>query len=482
MMQWSCPTSDFTKSAHTQTGQSSTGGFSYFGPRKPHPLAGKRTNTSSIKAPSPPPSPNASAKRIPKPSNLIQLAIYNDDSELLTYLLDLGEDYFKSEALQDEETAKRLFAISHRDFEYALEADHAHLLADIIKRTGAGIPLNQLVQKFGVEIKGKPKFYQGLSVHGRKRQDWADAGRGYMGHDHVENYRPPVLEAAHDASLEVVEWFLSDAPMRCYKEFSEAHKDKKLLKQLALSKAGFEGSVQQFLTTRSQLAIHCCIMSDDTSQATRLLRYLIQAMPDSIDNKSVEGITPLQVAFQLYRADAAKALIEAGADQTCRDKSGRNLVHTLLGTHLNKGNEVTKLKQMLDLIDKRVLPGLFLERCVGSLTPMAAWLGSHSSSDNVDVQVMRCLLEHSRGQELGMINGDGDTPLHLTVKNQQSVAHTSYFGTRPDFTSSRKTATGRTPFRDGRRRRPCSLLRRRTANARQLSLHGASCKEIWTQQ
>lgn len=43
------------------------------------------------------------------------------------------------------------------------------MLALIIKRTGAGIPLDHLVKKSGVELKQKPRYYQGLTVYGKKR-------------------------------------------------------------------------------------------------------------------------------------------------------------------------------------------------------------------------------------------------------------------------------------------------------------------------
>ncbi len=56
------------------------------------------------------------------------------------------------------------------DFRRAIELGRTELLAEIIRRTGAGLPLEELVKGTGVEIKEKPRFYQGLTVYGKKRQ------------------------------------------------------------------------------------------------------------------------------------------------------------------------------------------------------------------------------------------------------------------------------------------------------------------------
>jgi hypothetical protein len=64
------------------------------------------------------------------------------------------------------------------------------MLSIMVKSTGVGIPLNALVKKSGVELETKPKYYQGLSVGGKKRADWAQAP-GERSHV-VEERIPPV--------------------------------------------------------------------------------------------------------------------------------------------------------------------------------------------------------------------------------------------------------------------------------------------------
>jgi hypothetical protein len=185
-----------------------------------------------------------------------------------------------------------------------------------------------------------------------------------------------------------------------YKEFAEANKEDKRLKQLGLSDKGFEGTVEKFLNARSHTVLHCCLAGEYTAEADSLLRYLLQAMPECVETRSDDGYTPLHVSFELYREDWARLLIHhANADQTCRQKAGGNLLHSLLDRHINEDKEFDELKRMLDLIDKRVLPTLFLERSVGSLTPLQFWLNSSRGID-VEDNVLKLILDYGGGKEV----------------------------------------------------------------------------------
>ena len=416
----------------------------------PNTPAGKRTNTGTIKPPSPPAdSAEVCKKRIPEPNNLLRFAIYTNHSNLLKSLLELGTHYTSAQPgnNDDDDEVRKIFTISDRDFEYAIDIGHAHLLSEIITVSGAGIPLNSMAKKYGADLQEKPRYYQGLTVHGRKRKDWAQRGYDDVSYADMRSYNPPLLKAAHFASQEVIEWLLSDSPVRCYNTFAEANKDDKRLKQLGLSKTGFQGTVEKFLNARSHTVIHCCIAGEYTAEAESLLRYLLEAMPELLEAKSMEGFTPLHVAFELYREDWARLLIETGADQTCREKSGKNLLHSLLDRQngIAKEKHVDQLKRMLDLVDKRVLPSLFVERVIGSSTPMQSWLNGGGSHGDVEDQVLKLLLEYGGGQELSFISGGGDTPLHHTVK-QGNLALTKVILDHDATLLNRENATGRTPF------------------------------------
>jgi hypothetical protein len=110
--------------------------------------------------------------------------------------------------------------------------------------------LNELIAKSGVELKTKPRYYQGLSVGGKKRADWAQAPG-----DHqrvVEEKTPPLLQAAKFGSIDSVEWFMSDAPMRRYKEFAESNKHDKRIKTLEEAGKGFDKTIGTWLTAKGR--------------------------------------------------------------------------------------------------------------------------------------------------------------------------------------------------------------------------------------
>ena len=92
------------------------------------------------------------------PSDLIELALFNDDLDLLSYLIGLGEDFSEksSQTLEDSSNKQTSFAINHKHFLYAIKAGRPHLLAELIKRTGSGIPLEKFAKSSGVELTEKP--------------------------------------------------------------------------------------------------------------------------------------------------------------------------------------------------------------------------------------------------------------------------------------------------------------------------------------
>jgi ankyrin repeat protein len=93
-----------------------------------------------------------------------------DDSAGLKILLDMAQHWARqNSAKSDEEEPSKNFTLPQGDFQWALDHGKTQVLGLVIKRTGAGIPLDHLVKKSGVEIKSKPRYYQGLTVYGKKR-------------------------------------------------------------------------------------------------------------------------------------------------------------------------------------------------------------------------------------------------------------------------------------------------------------------------
>ena len=73
-----------------------------------------------------------------------------------------------------------------------------------------------------------------------------------------EDKRPPLLRAAHGGCLDSVEWFMSDAPMRRYKEFAEANKHDKRIRTLEESGKGFDKMIGKWLDANST-SISCVL-------------------------------------------------------------------------------------------------------------------------------------------------------------------------------------------------------------------------------
>lgn len=454
MLLWSCPAGDFSRRQIAAQSRA----------RRPHTTAVKLSSTGTLRAPS----NHLSAKKskdLGPPSNLVQFALHEDDAELLHWLLEIGAEYHGLDYKEEDDDAKQFFSISQRDFVEAVKLDRPHLLAELMKSTGAGIPLDQLVRKSGVKLSEKPKHYQGLSVYGRKRKDvsatiqlqpsefsfedmvsenrslvrnilcemnhsvgkpysltclqWADAdaGRNVLYQPH-EDYRSPLLEAAYHASVDTIEWLLSEAPMRAYKHFARANVNDKRVKALSEAKGGFEAAVSRFLGANSHLAIHCCLLGKPVPETASVLKLLIKAMPDAVDQKSQDGITPLQICFRFLREEAARILIAASADQTARDKCGNNLLHNvLMKVHDNKG-DLEQLPVMIGLIDKRLLSVMSVQRSVGALTPLAQWVEQargRSCDKSCVGDVLRLLVRLSGEDVLRIINGEGNSPIHAAV-------------------------------------------------------------------
>lgn len=443
MMSWTCPAFRFLEQDAASVS-----------PWLPHPeLSSNLRSQLPLDSSSDSPVPAKIPKDV-RPHSLFQFAIYLDDADLLQFLLARAEEYTQHNTELDDETAPRFFRFDEAEFRYAIRLSRTRLLKLIIKKTGAGIPLDDLVKKSGVEIPVKPKYYQGLSVHGRKRADWANEGREVQTKA-VGAQHPPLLHAAHDGSLESIEWFASDAALRCYLEFADSHQHDIRIQNLAKTPGGLQSSITKWLDLRSHLLIHSVVLGDTDENCLSLLRYLCKIHPKAIEHRSASGMTPLQLAFALHRVEMVKILLEAGADQTTRDNVGANIVHSILNDtlHYRKGR-LESARELFALVDTRLLPSLFSERTTaapGAATPLARWLhvalptNEWGFSSKIFEDILELLFEFNKGEVLSIVNGEGDTPVHLVVRRGADQVLRAMLQCRPDLLF-RENASGRTPF------------------------------------
>ncbi len=181
--------------------------------------------------------------------SLIHHAVNTNNMRLFNFIVELAKI---QKSLDSEEEDQKYHVIDSQVFSSAIKLGRTAMLAEMIKISGVGIPFNELAENSGVEVKPKTRYYQGLSVGGKKKADWArhpDATG-----DVTEAKVPPVLQAAYSGSIDSVEWFMSDAPMRRYKEYAENNRKDTRVKALEKSEKGFEKTIANWLNTKSQLS------------------------------------------------------------------------------------------------------------------------------------------------------------------------------------------------------------------------------------
>ncbi|KAH8176109.1 ankyrin repeats (3 copies) domain-containing protein [Sarocladium implicatum] len=405
---------------------------------------------------------------------LFDYCIEADKVAALKFLLELaathtgqkldGEDI-------EEECNFKTFTFPQPAFHKAILRNRTQILSLIIKKTGAGIPLDDLVKKSGGEFKEKPRYYQGLSVYGKKRNDWATAGRGMVTRTSGDR-TAPLLRAALGGAMESVEYFLSDAPHRHYSEFgkSRAAREDPRLKHLKDSPGGFDRAIAKWLGADNDLIIHCAVIAEPSKEARELLEYLTETAPGALEKRDSDGNTPLLSACILGRHEAIKILLAANADQTAKNHKGENVLHALLQTQTKSH----RLRATLELFDQELLKNhLFQQRKNlqhNGNTPIHSWISkavgisedsftapqryhyhhqSRSTSAMGSTSTLRTtlqlLLKFTSGKELELLNGAGDTPLHTAIMKDNLAIANTLIEHRPEL-MFRENAVGRTPF------------------------------------
>lgn len=100
---------------------------------------------------------------------LLRCAIVNNDRNGLRYYHDLVVYFAAQDEKADDSLRSAIFP--QWAFQLAVERGHLDILTDMIRWTGAGLPLEDLVQKTDDEPKERIRSYQGLTVYGNKRYE-----------------------------------------------------------------------------------------------------------------------------------------------------------------------------------------------------------------------------------------------------------------------------------------------------------------------
>ncbi|KAL4864562.1 ankyrin repeat-containing domain protein [Aspergillus spectabilis] len=254
-----------------------------------------------------------------------------------------------------------IYAVDESNLLLAMRLGRLSCVEALVELAGAGLPLDALAAESTVSVDETPKHYRGLTIRGKKRADWATRDETAV---RSTDMKPPFLLAAKEGNLEAVRWFISPKSTQVYTEFAAANK-----------------------------------------RDTRIQR--------------------LSFGLLFQHARHAKILIEAGADQNVRDKHGRNLLHLLLDDMHRFERDQECVRNLLELVDPRLLPSMLLERCSlgkGSSSPFALWvarlLSSHLKAFWVQKTYLKILLDFFAPTDhkyLELFDASGNTPVHSTV-------------------------------------------------------------------
>ncbi|CAG9947875.1 unnamed protein product [Clonostachys rosea f. rosea IK726] len=377
----------------------------------------------------------------------------------------LEEDNDAEKNIEEEEGEQHgVFRFPEAALQYGIRNGKTELLGLVIAQTGAGVPLETLVKELDLAEKKKPKYYQGLTVYGKKRSDWANAGRETVAETRNGLSNSPLRYAARSGSIESVRYFLSDKPYQFYSDFgssSIATRDP-YIRLLNKVPDGYNRAVSKWLKSDRDSVMHDAIECSDSEKSEKLVKFLIDVCPDVLEKRSSNGYTPLMSACWNRNVEIMKILIEANVDQSVRLDTGHNILHVALG----RKQDVDALRQVLDLIDPTLRANLFQQRrrlTHGGTAPIHSWIsmvcgqGGNSTYDYSQrrwhdyhgewkdvAQILNLLLEYSNGEGLELLNGAGDTPLHTAIMYRHIVLARVLIQFKPELLY-RENAVGRTP-------------------------------------
>ncbi len=175
-------------------------------------------------------------------------AIVSRDLDLLRFWLRCCQEASK---MRVNSSAPYFGGFDSSDFRFALKHGFIEDLGEMIKIVGAELPLDSLVRQSGIQEEEKPKYYQGLSIGGKKMTSWARERGGPKYQRAMGESTPPLLQAAFQGPLPAVEWFLSDTPFRLYKEYGANNADNPRLRTLAKAHGGLDQVIGPWLKQRS---------------------------------------------------------------------------------------------------------------------------------------------------------------------------------------------------------------------------------------
>ncbi|KAF3917841.1 hypothetical protein ABW20_dc0105725 [Dactylellina cionopaga] len=300
----------------------------------------------------------------------------------------------------------------------------------------------------------KPKFYLGLSVHGKKRKDWAKAANpNAVDHQTTSDQHPMGLFAAYFGSHKAFEWLETDGPEKSLREYQkklEALKNPEDNQHLKILQKADQATIKRWVGVEHPLLLHAIVYnrsvardekkSDEEKLAwyEKNFTYFLSKNPKLLESKeNHHGVTPLLLAGSIANKYAIQALIKLGADLYAKQQStGCNLLHMIINdcrefsdTNRWSSNLTSKtpkdIETCLNLLPEDFKAFAFTQRGSGdeiAYTPLAYFMHrdvqiSYYQSKPICHETVGKVLDQSKGADLYVRTSLGDLPIHTAAKN-----------------------------------------------------------------
>lgn len=321
-------------------------------------------------------------------------------------------------ALAEETKEDGARAYINSGLRLALTLGRTEILEEIMKTVSFAIPFEELEEADEEFQMQKPKYYQGLTVYGTKRKDWASSSYPAYGTSSDKSQKP-IQVAVYFGQLDSTKWLLSERPFECLKVFMKSHPDTMRTKLLEKQgdKLGF--LLQKGLGVETTLLPHLAVKGWSPKYPMETLRFLL-SRPGALEARTNLSMNlPLYAVEQASKHEGSVAVIEElrrpeyESDFSARDIKGRNVIHHILAPGGVAFTDVKRLNKLLSLLPEDILETGWTQRTLGtSQTPLAYWLNAQQYSSNLHIPTLRLILGHSKGRELGIANSEGNLPIH----------------------------------------------------------------------
>ncbi|KAI5840776.1 hypothetical protein DFP73DRAFT_557829 [Morchella snyderi] len=378
---------------------------------------------------------------------LLSWAIYKDDLELFRFLLKLADDCEDNGAVKfmdhSADFSVNPYGTRRGHTRLALTLGRITMLEEIMKTVPFGIPFEELEASDEELQKEKPQFYQGLTVYGTKRKDWASSSYPAYGTESDKKHKPAHI-AVTSGNLSSIKWLLSERPYECLKEYMAKNSSHIYAKILKKQGDGLGFMLQKGLGVETMLLPFLAIKGWHEKYPMETFRFLL-SRPGAIEARTNNSLNLALYAVSLAATGtrhipALEELLkpEYDVDFFARDGKGQNILHYAL-----TANEIRDMKKILRMVPKEIHEVGWTQRSLGqSRTPLASWL---NRTGGQQLDILRVILKYSKGRDLGIADVEGNLPLHWAYQRTLPGVLTIFTEMAPQYTRY-ENANGRTPM------------------------------------